>query len=74
MKKKNLFTKEERSLISIYNPGTRSGLISGIENIRKDLNENDLELEKLTASVLRKVRNMSDAQFQQLHLGSWFEG
>ena len=71
--KKNDFTKEEQSLISIYNPGSRSGLINSIEAIRKDLTEADAELDWLTASVLAKVRNMTDAQFGDLKIRSWFE-
>ena len=71
--KKNDFTKEEQSLISIYNPGSRSGLINSIEAIRKDLTETDAELDRLTASVLAKVRNMTDAQFSDLKIRSWFE-
>ena len=71
--KKNDFTKEEQSLISIYNPGSRSGLINSIEAIRKDLTETDAELDRLTASVLAKVRNMTDAQFGDLKIRSWFE-
>ena len=71
--KQNDFTKEEQSLISIYNPGSRSGLINSIEAIRKDLTETDAELDRLTASVLAKVRNMTDAQFGDLKIRSWFE-
>lgn len=71
--KKNDFTKEEQSLISIYYPGSRVGLINSIESIRKDLTEADAELDRLTASVLAKVRSMTDAQFGALKIRSWFE-
>ena len=73
MRKKD-FTKEEQSLISIYYPGSRVGLINSIEAIRKDLTSADTELDRLTASVLEKVRNMTDAQFGALNIRSWFEG
>lgn len=71
--KKNCFTKDEQSLISIYNPGSREGLIAGIQSIRKDLTVADDELDRLTASVLRKVERMTDEQFHELNVRSWFE-
>ena len=71
--KKNDFTKEEQSLISIYYPGSRMGLINSIEAIRKDLTSADTDLDRLTASMLTKVRNMTDAQFSALKVRSWFE-
>lgn len=74
MKKKNLFTDEERSLISIYNPGTRAGLIAGIETIRKDLAPADRELAELTTSVLEKVKKMTDEQFREMNFRFWVEG
>lgn len=71
--KKNDFTKEEQSLISIYYPGSRVGLINSIEAIRKDLTEADAELACLTTSILDKVCSMTDTQFDALKIRSWFE-
>ncbi|MBO4220577.1 MAG: transposon-transfer assisting family protein [Clostridia bacterium] len=67
------FTKDELSLISIYNTGDRKGTMEEIEDIRTYLEDDEVELADLTASVLRKLDNISDEEFDSLDLYPDFE-
>ena len=62
------FTKDELSLISIYNTGDREGTMEEIEDIRTYLEDDEVELADLTASVLRKLDSISDEEFESLDL------
>jgi hypothetical protein len=62
------FTKDELSLIAIYNTGDREGTMEEIEDIRTYLEDDEVELADLTASVLRKLDSISDEEFDSLDL------
>ena len=62
------FTKDELSLISIYHTGDREGTMKEIEDIRTYLEDDEVELADLTASVLRKLDSISDEEFESLDL------
>ena len=62
------FTKDELSLISIYNTGDRKSTMDEIEDIRKYLEDDEVELADLTASVLRKLDSISDDEYESLDL------
>ena len=62
------FTKDELSLISIYNTGDRKGTMEEIEDIRTYLEDDEVELANLTASVLRKLDSISDEESDSLDL------
>ena len=62
------FTYEEMELMSIYDPGTREGLIANLEEMRGFLEPDEDELRELTDSALSKLRAMSDAEFAELEL------
>ena len=62
------FTYEEMELMSIYDPGTREGLIANLEEMRGFLEPDEDELRELTDSALMKLQAMSDAEFSQLEL------
>ena len=62
------FTKDELSLITIYNTGDRKGTMEEIEDIRTYLEDDEVELANLTASVLRKLDSISDEEFDSLDL------
>ena len=62
------FTKDELSLISIYNTGDREGTIKEISDMRMYLEDDENELVELTASVLRKLESISDDEFESLDL------
>ena len=61
-------TFEERQLMSLYNTGTRTGLIAALEEMRGYLAADETELRELTDSALMKLQAMSDAEFAQLEL------
>lgn len=54
-------TFEERQLMSLYNTGTRTGLIAALEEMRGYLAADETELRELTDSAIAKLRRMSDA-------------
>lgn len=69
----NAFTYEEQELMSIYDPGTREGLIANLEEMRGYLEPDEDELRELTDSALEKLRDISDAEYEQLELMPDFE-
>ena len=62
------FTKDELSLISIYNTGDREETIEEISEMRTYLEDDEAELAELTVSVLRKLDSISDDEFETLDL------
>ena len=62
------FTKDELSLISIYNTGDRKGTIEEITEMQTYLEDDEAELAELTVSVLRKLDSISDDEFDSLDL------
>ncbi|MDY4490113.1 MAG: transposon-transfer assisting family protein [Candidatus Faecousia sp.] len=65
----NVFTFEEQQLMSIYNPGTRLGLIRTLVEMRTYLdNKDEQELKDLTDSAIAKLNTITDAEFCELDL------
>ena len=64
----NDFTFEEQQLISIYNPGSRLGLIHALVEMRTYLDKDEQELEDLTDSAIAKLNTITDAEFAELDL------
>ena len=62
------FTFEEQQLMSIYNPGTRLGLIRTLVEMRTYLDKDEQELEDLTDSAIAKLNAMTDVEFAELDL------
>ena len=62
------FTKDELSLISIYNTGDREGTIEEITEMQTYLEDDEAELAELTVSALRKLDSISDDEFDSLDL------
>ena len=62
------FSIEELNLMCIYDTGTRSGLIAGLEKISTDLAPEDAELSQLIQSALKKLTAMSDQEHGELIL------
>ena len=54
--------------MSIYNPGTRLGLIHALVEMRTYLDEDEQELKKLTDGAIAKLNLMTDAEFATLDL------
>ena len=64
----NDFTFEEQQLMSIYNPGTRLGLIRTLVEMRTYLDKDEQELKDLTDSAIAKLNAMTDVEFAELDL------
>lgn len=65
---KENFTFEEQQLMSIYNPGTRLGLIRTLVDMRTYLDKDEQELKDLTDSAIAKLNLLPDAEFSALDL------
>jgi len=64
----NDFTRDERFMMMLYNPGTRAGLIAELEAMRLQLTPGERRLKRLSGSVLNKLNGMTDAEFDRLEL------
>ena len=62
------FSIEELNLMCIYDTGTRSGLIAGLEKIALELAPDDAELSELIQSAFKKLTAMSDQEYRELIL------
>ena len=62
------FSIEELNLMCIYDTGTRSGLMEGLEKIALELAPEDAELAELVQSALKKLSAMSDQEYGELIL------
>ena len=63
-----IFSDDERIIMMIYTPGTRLGLIRIFEEMLPELTPNDKELEHWMTSALKKLRLISDEEFEELEL------
>lgn len=61
-------TFDEQQLMSLYNPGTREGLIAALTEMYGYLAADEAELRELTDSAIAKLNGMSDAEFEALDL------
>lgn len=61
-------TFDEQQLMSLYNPGTREGLIAALIEMRGYLADDETELRELTDSSIAKLTNITDEQYAQLDL------
>ena len=62
------FTFDETNLLCIYNGGNRELLIQVLTEMRGELSPEETELRDLADSALKKLRTMSDAEFDELEL------
>ncbi len=62
------FTSEELTLMMLYSPGTRSGLILALRDMRKQLTKRERHLLSLTDSALEKLERITDEEFDSLPL------
>ena len=59
--------------MSIYNPGTRLGLIQALNEMRTYLAEDEQELRTLTDSAVYKLSRITDDAFEKLDLVPEFD-
>lgn len=62
------FSIEELNLMCIYDTGTRSGLMAGLEKIALELAPEEAELAELIQSALKKLTTMNDQEYEELIL------
>lgn len=62
------FTNDELNLMCIYNTGTREGTQDALAAMREYLEPEETELRDMTDSVVDKLEQMSDAEFDALDL------
>ena len=62
------FTDDELTLMLLYNPGSREGLLMELRKMQSKLSVDDKRLRSWTRSVLKKLQAMSDEEFDQLEL------
>lgn len=63
-----MVTYEERQLMAIYNTGTRKGLLEELIEMQSYISAEEKDLNKLTASAIRKLQEMSDDDYAALDL------
>lgn len=61
-------TFDEQRLMSLYNTGTREGLIAALMEMRSYLAGDETELRELTDSSIEKLNGMSDMEYESLDL------
>ena len=64
----NQLTFEERNLICIYAEDTRKEVIQSLQEMRKHLEEDEVELMELTDVTIAKLIHMSEEEFVGLNL------
>lgn len=62
------FTHDERYLMMLYSPGTKSGLCEALMQMKEQLAEDEAELRSLAESVLAKLSGMDEESFDRLNL------
>ena len=62
------FTHDEINLMAIYNTGTRKGLLEELTEMQSYISAEEKDLNKLTASAIRKLQEMSDDDYAALDL------
>lgn len=62
------FTLAETNLMVIYSTGTRLGLLAELGNMLTFVSDDEPELRQMTVSVMHKLRQMTDEDFDALDL------
>lgn len=60
------FSLDEKIMILLYSPGTRSGLIAELKMMQSQLMILEKRLLRLSESVLQKLNKMNDAEFEDM--------
>ena len=62
------FTKDELTLISIYDSAVRKGTIVTLKDMMKYLSVDETELNDLTNSAIEKLEKITDEEYEALDL------
>ena len=60
------FTVEETNLMCIYHSGTRADLITELSEMQRYLKQDETELLELTRSVIDKLSDLNDHEFDSI--------
>lgn len=60
------FQPDEMTLMTLYDVGTREGLIAALKEMRPYMDEDEKALQEMTDAVLEKLGGMTDAQYSEL--------
>lgn len=60
------FSTEEQMMVLLYSPGTRPGLIAELNAMKQQLTPRERRLNKLADSVLAKLNQITDEEFEHL--------
>ena len=60
------FSLDEITLMILYDPGTREGLIAALRAMLLYTNREEQALRDMTAAVLNKLSQMTDQQYSKL--------
>ena len=60
------FSSEEQMMVLLYSPGTRPGLIAELNAMKQQLTPRERRLNKLADSVLAKLNQTTDEEFEHL--------
>ena len=66
--KTSTFSLAETNLMVIYSTGTRLGLLAELSNMLTFVSDDEAELRQMTVSVMHKLRQMTDEEFDVLNL------
>lgn len=64
------FTNDEKMLIMLYNPGTRTGLIMELAKLTENLTTEDEDLKGMVGRLVPKLTQLTDKEFDQI-LDQW---
>ena len=64
------FTNDEKMLIMLYNPGTRTGLIMELAKLTENLTTEDEDLKGMVGRLGPKLAQLTDKEFNQV-LDQW---
>lgn len=64
------FTNDEKMLIMLYNPGTRTGLIMELAKLTENLTTEDEDLKGMVGRLVPKLAQLTDKDFNQV-LDQW---
>ena len=62
------FTQEEKTLMMLYSPGTRTGLLEKLQSMRGQLTPGEQWLRELTDRTMGKLTEFNDAEFDAMDL------
>lgn len=60
------FTNDEKMLIMLYNPGSRTGLITELAKLTENLTTEDEDLKGMVGRLVPKLAQLTDKEFDQV--------